>query len=89
MPVDIPHLEIQQLQTHVPDIGFVTHLKIKRHDGLDGITWDELQRAKCEAGYPEETAIEIYPPQSEVVYEENIRHLWIMPSGMSLPSLRW
>lgn len=86
--MDISHLSIQVLETSFPGFGPTVHIRVRRHDGCDGITWDELQRAKCEAGFPEETAIEIYPPQSEVVYEANIRHLWVVPWGVDLPTLR-
>jgi hypothetical protein len=44
----------------------------------DGITWDELQRLKNEAGFGEVQAIEFYPPDADLVYDANIRHLWLM-----------
>ncbi len=62
------------------------HLKIKRFDSKDGITWDELQAIKDER-FPNHTAVEIYPPHDEIVNEANIRHLWIVPNGLTLPSL--
>lgn len=47
----------------------------------DGITWDELQRLKSEAGFGAVQAVEIYPPDEHVVYDHNIRHLWLMIDG--------
>ena len=44
----------------------------------DGISWDDLQRLKAEAGYADADAVEVYPAQSDVVNVANIRHLWIM-----------
>lgn len=44
----------------------------------DGITWDELQRLKSHAGFGHIQAIEFYPPDAEIVYDHNIRHLWLM-----------
>jgi hypothetical protein len=44
----------------------------------DGITWDELQRLKREAGFGHVQAIEFYPPDSEIVYDANFRHLFLM-----------
>ncbi len=44
----------------------------------DGITWDELNRVKAEAGFADAWAIEIYPPTDDVVNVANMRHLWIL-----------
>ena len=83
----VGHLTTQTLLTVVPGIGTVIHIKVMRHDGLDGITWDELQAIKDELGFDEQAAIEVYPPRNEIVYECNMRHLWILPPGFPLPSL--
>lgn len=45
---------------------------------LDGITWDDLQRLKREAGFGGACAIEIFPPDAEVVNVANMRHLFIV-----------
>ena len=52
----------------------------------DGITWDELQRLKCEAGFDDAWAVEAYPPTREVVNVANIRHLWLLPEA---PAYVW
>jgi hypothetical protein len=44
----------------------------------DGITWDELQRLKAEAGFADSWAVEIFPPSADVVNVANMRHLWIV-----------
>lgn len=49
----------------------------------DGITWDELQRVKNEAGFAHLDAVEIYPAQRDVVNVANMRHLWIYPEPIS------
>lgn len=49
-----------------------------------GITWDELQKVKREIGYGEVQAIEVYPPDSEIVDDANIRHLWILPEPVKV-----
>lgn len=49
---------------------------------VDGITWDELQRLKREAGYGDKDAIEIYPRDRDVVDVANIRHLWILEDAL-------
>ncbi len=62
------------------------HLKVRRHDGKDGISWDVLQRIKNDMLGEEAVAIELYPPEHFVVNEANIRHLWLIsempPFGM-------
>lgn len=45
----------------------------------DGITWDDLQRLKREAGFGEQEAVEVYPPDGDVVNVGNLRHLWVLP----------
>jgi hypothetical protein len=52
----------------------------------DGITWDDLQRLKCEAGFGDVWAVEAYPPTREVVNVANIRHLWLLPDA---PAYVW
>lgn len=59
----------------------------------DGISWDELQRLKAEAGYGDRDAVEIYPAARDVVNVANIRHLWVMREPVSFawrarPTLR-
>jgi hypothetical protein len=42
------------------------------------ISWDDLQRLKNEAGYGEQCAVELYPPDSDVVNVANMRHLFLL-----------
>jgi hypothetical protein len=44
----------------------------------DGISWDDLQRLKEEAGYSNRWAVECFPPAHEVVNVANMRHLWLL-----------
>ena len=50
-------------------------------DWREDITWEELQRLKREAGYGDFDAVEVYPPDADVVNVANLRHLWILPAG--------
>lgn len=50
-------------------------------DWQENITWEELQRLKREAGYGDWDAVEIYPPDADVVNVANLRHLWLLPAG--------
>lgn len=42
-----------------------------------GLSWDDLQQIKRECGYGAHDAVEIYPPDVDVVNVANIRHLWV------------
>jgi len=53
-------------------------LSIRRKDGRDGITWDELQRVKNACGYDNRCAVELYPATDDVMNTFNARHLFIM-----------
>jgi hypothetical protein len=53
----------------------------------DGITWDELQAIKRHVGCGDCWAVEVYPPDAEVVDVANIRHLWLLPSDG--PNIGW
>ena len=61
-----------------------THVDPTNLRWVDGISWDDLQRLKGEAGYADREAVEVYPPDRCVVDVANIRHLWILPARMPL-----
>lgn len=63
-----------------------TTLDPKTGRWVDGITWDELQSIKTECGYGRHDALEIYPPDGDVVNVANLRHLWVM---RELQSFAW
>ncbi len=50
----------------------------------DGITWDQLQKIKNEIGYADNCAVEIFPPADDLVYDSNIRHLWVFKNSEAL-----
>lgn len=52
------------------------------------ISWDELQRVKREIGMGDAWAVEIYPPESQVVNVANMRHLWVYGLDSS-PGFGW
>lgn len=63
--------------------GVVDHVCIRNITGTD-ITWKEKQKIKNELWGPEYTAIEVFPPESELVDAANMYHLWIF-KGYKLP----
>lgn len=42
------------------------------------IDWETLQELKRQAGYGDCCAVEVYPPDSDIVNVANMRHLWIL-----------
>lgn len=61
---------------------------ILRDDGQydDKIPWEILQRLKSECGRGDKCAVEVYPPDSQIVNVANMRHLWILPEP---PAFMW
>lgn len=52
----------------------------------DGITWDDLMQVKRDVGFANEWAVEVFPPDRDVVNVANMRHLWILPQA---PAFAW
>jgi hypothetical protein len=51
---------------------------------LENITWDDLQDLKRQAGYGDAYAVEVYPPDEDVVNVASMRHLWIMEKPLPI-----
>lgn len=49
---------------------------------LDGITWDEIQKIKQQIGFGDRHAVEVYPPDSEIVNVANLRHIWLVDAPL-------
>lgn len=79
---------IQTLEENLQGIGPILHIKVSKRSGRGGITWDALQKIKNYVAGEDAVAIEIYPPEHELVYDVEMRHLWVMPPYFPLPSLR-
>lgn len=67
--------------------GVVDHLWVRRHDSEPVRSWKDMQRLKREVlmSGAERFAVEVYPPDAEVVDSANMYHLWVMPIGFRLP----
>lgn len=59
-------------------IGHVKHLMIVRCDGEQIKSWECLQRIKNEVLGYEVEAMEIFPKNSQLVNNSNMRHLWCL-----------
>lgn len=68
----------------------VTHTRAERIEDFHKrgfgipISWDELQKIKNHF-WGDRIAIEIYPPRGQVVDAAEMRWLWVLPKGASLP----
>lgn len=62
----------------VRDVKSAIHLSVVSMAG-ERPTWWEMQRVKNEIAGPEATAVEVYPPQSEIVDTADSFHIWIVP----------
>lgn len=89
MPIRVLRSKHFLVQVYAEAEG-MTRLSVSRtipgHNGWgDKITWDELQQVKTEACYGERDAVEVYPPDFDVVNVANMRHLWVYPEGSIIP----
>lgn len=53
---------------------------------VGGITWDEMQQQKREAGFGQAWAVECFPPDADVVNIQNMRHMFLLPEP---PAFGW
>lgn len=64
-----------------PEANGIKHLAVSSLTGTRP-TWWEMQRIKNEIAGEPATAVEVYPPQSEIVDGADMFHLWVMPSAL-------
>lgn len=73
----------------------VVHLAVSSLSGVRP-TWWEMQRIKDDLAGEDATAVEVYPPKSQVVDEADMFHIWVLrgklPFGLNVhpatPGLR-
>lgn len=70
---------------NAPPLGEVAHLYIRRSDGSLIRPWKDFQRIKNDLCGPSFTAIEVYPPEDELVDDIDMWHLWCLPAGVRMP----
>jgi len=72
--------------------GKIDHVLIRRHDQGTVVPWSDMQRIKDELLGPERVAVQVFPPQSQLIDQANCYHLWVLPAGFELPfglHLKW
>lgn len=86
---------VQVYEDDTGDDGMFRRLSVQRVEHAafrtdaveDPISWDELMGCKSEAGYCDRWAVEVYPPDADVVDVARMRHLFLV-SPERLP-FRW
>ena len=68
-------------------VGLVRHLAVSSLSGVRP-SWWEMQRIKNELAGEAATAVEVYPPQSEVVDGADVFHIWVMPGDLAFSLYR-
>lgn len=63
------------------DVGTAIHLAVSSLSERRP-TWYEMQRIKDEIAGPEATAVEVYPPASELVDGAEMFHIWVLPEAL-------
>jgi len=61
------------------------HLSFKRNDRAAVRDWRHFQAIKNEVAGPDREAIEIYPPEWNLMDSANEYHLFVLPPGMGSP----
>jgi hypothetical protein len=74
-----------QVFARATEQGEALHLAVRRHDGAEVRGWSDLQRIKNELVDPARTAVELYPPEAEVMDQANMRHIFVLPEGTPAP----
>ena len=64
--------------------GYITHLIVRRHDEGRDFPWRTLQYIKTRFCGPERVGVEVFPAESKLVDDANLRHLWVYPAGHQL-----
>jgi len=61
------------------------HFSFKRNDRAAIRDWRHFQAIKNEVAGPDREAIEIFPPEDELIDAANEYHLWVLPKGQWSP----
>lgn len=61
------------------------HISFKRNDRSAVRDWRHFQAIKNEVAGPEREAIELFPPESQLMDGANEYHMWVLPEGQQSP----
>lgn len=65
----------------VRDAGSAVHMAVSSLSG-ERPSWHEMQRIKDELAGEDSTAVEVYPPKSEIVDDADMFHIWVLPERL-------
>lgn len=82
---DVYQCSVYQVGDNTELERLMLHISICRHDRAPIHDWRHLQAIKNEVVGKERTAVEIYPPESQLVDTSNQYHLWVFPADIELP----
>lgn len=68
-----------------PDGEGLIHISVHRHDRYPVGDWRHMQQIKNELTGDARWAMEIYPPEAQLVDSSNEYHLWVLPLGADIP----
>lgn len=75
---DVDHVRRNRVfSVLVRPLDCAVHLAVTSLSGVRP-TWWEMQRIKNEIAGPGATAVEVYPPQDEVVDDADMFHIWVI-----------
>ncbi len=57
----------------------VNRVQVRDGSWADNITWDELMEIKRQIGRADAYAVEVLPPDRDIVNVAPMRHFWILP----------
>ena len=66
----------QEIDTRGTPLGPVRYVRFYRDDDKP-VGWRELWEAFAER-YPDQWAIQLFPPANELINEANVYHLWVL-----------
>ena len=81
---------IQELDERDTPLGSALRIKVRRQDEM-AMSWREVWDCFSDS-YPGKWALQIFPPESELMDEVNVYHLFVydhLPACFNLNYFRW
>jgi hypothetical protein len=63
------------------DFSGARHLAVSSLSGIRP-SWHEMQRIKDDLAGERATAVEVYPPRSEIIDDADMFHIWVLPGAL-------
>lgn len=82
---DISDVQVQEMGYRQSCLGTVQYIRISTSN-YRRLSWTEVWSAFSRS-YPDQWAVQVFPPSYELVDEENVYHLFVLedrPTGLSI-----